>query len=283
MGKRFAVIGVGGFVAPRHLKAIQDVGGEIVCALDPKDSVGVLDSYSKDVEFFTEFERFDRYCEKLRMEGNPIDYVSICSPNYLHDAHCRFAMRIGATPICEKPLVIAPHNLTALETLEQQFGITIRPILQLRYNPNLKVLKENLFTVNTHNVDLKYYTPRGKWYWQSWKGNKEKSGGLLLNIGIHFVDVLLWLFGGLSAINIKHGEDTIKFELFNAGVHIHCDFSINPDLESVRKLVVDGNPVDMTAGFTDLHTECYRDIVNGGGLTIADVRSSLKLVNYISG
>ena len=283
MKKRFAVIGVGGFVAPRHLKAIHEVGGEIVCALDPKDSVGILDSYSKDVEFFTEFERFDRYCEKLRMEGEPIDYVSICSPNYLHDAHCRFALRIGATPICEKPLVIHPHNLTALELLEQQFSISIRPILQLRYNPELRELWENIRRSScTHDVNLTYLTPRGKWYWHSWKGDREKSGGLLMNIGIHFIDLLIWLFGDLTFRIIEQGKRHIQLVLCNEGVRINCTFSVSPAEKPTRSLCVDGQSINLTSGFENLHTNCYKDILGGNGLSLEAVRPSLKLVYEIN-
>ena len=282
MGKRFAVIGVGGFVAPRHLKAIQDVGGEIVCALDPKDSVGIMDSYSKDVDFFTEFERFDRHCEKLRMGSNPIDYVSICSPNYLHDAHCRFALRIGATPICEKPLVIFPHNLDALKQRERQFSKKVYAILQLRYNPELLELKANIdANRGTHDVNLTYLTPRGKWYWQSWKGDREKSGGLLMNIGIHFVDLLIWLFGDLSSRVIDYGKHHIQLILRNEAVRINCNFSVSPVEKPIRSMCVDGKSINLTSGFENLHTECYKDIMEGGGHGIREVRPFLELVHEI--
>ena len=198
--KKFALIGAGGYIAPRHMKAIRDTGNKLVVATDPFDSVGILDQYFFDVAYFKEFERFDRHIEKLRRMGigQKIDYVSICSPNYLHDAHIRFALRVDATPICEKPLVLNPWNLNALEKLENEFGKKINSILQVRYHPSILKLKnriENSDRDQIYDIDLTYITSRGKWYDYSWKGNQEKAGGIEINIGIHFFDMLLWIFG----------------------------------------------------------------------------------------
>jgi len=286
---KFAVIGVGGYVAPKHLQAIKDVGGEVVCALDPFDSVGVMDKYFKKAEFFTEFERFERHCEKLKREGQPIEYVSICSPNYLHDAHCRFAMRIGATPICEKPLVINPHNLDALQEFEKETGHVVYTILQLRYHSAIlnikKVIDEQNCTTNKNVVGLKYITPRGKWYTRSWKSDEEKSGGLLLNIGIHFMDMLIWLFGELKIKDIKkslYTKDYLGLTLYNDNTEVDCFFSIDADSAPTRELTVNGDVVDFSAGFTDLHTKCYKDIVHQkAGYGINSIRPAIKLVDDV--
>ncbi len=210
MSKNFAVIGAGGYIAPRHLRAIRDTGNRLVAAVDPKDSVGVLDQYSFDVKFFTEIERFDRHLEKLRRgpEENRVHYISVCSPNYLHDAHCRLALRVGADAICEKPLVINPWNFDALEELETETKRRIHTILQLRVHPELIKLKHSLqTTAGQHEVVLTYVTSRGPWYHVSWKGQPDKSGGVATNIGVHFFDLLLWLFGSAGGIKIYHSDD----------------------------------------------------------------------------
>ena len=210
MAKNFAVIGAGGYIAPRHLRAIKDTGNRLLAAVDPKDSVGVLDQYSFDIRFFTEIERFDRYLEKLRRgpEAERIHYVSICSPNYLHDAHCRLALRVGADVICEKPLVINPWNLDALEEIEAETKRRVNTILQLRVHPSLIQLRETLQTTKEiHDVELTYITSRGPWYQVSWKGDYEKSGGVATNIGIHFFDLLMWLFGSVNGIKVYHKDE----------------------------------------------------------------------------
>ena len=199
MGLKFGLIGAAGYVAPRHMKAIYDTGNNLVVALDPHDSVGVIDSYFQKCEFFTEFERFDRHLEKLRRVGDGVDYVSICSPNYLHDAHVRFALRIGSDEICEKPLVINPWNLDALKKIEEREGKKINTIMQLRLLPSIIELKKNIEKSNKiFDVDLTYITSRGKWYKNSWKGDFKKSGGIISNIGIHFFDILCWIFGSVK-------------------------------------------------------------------------------------
>jgi len=206
----FAIVGVGGYIAPRHLKAIKDTGNNLVAAIDPNDSVGILDRYFFDTAFFTEFERFDRYAEKLRRQGEDkrIHYVSICSPNYLHDAHIRFALRIGADAICEKPLVLNPWNLDALAELEHETGRRVNTILQLRVHPSLIALKQELTAnkLDKHEVELTYITSRGGWYMASWKGLQERSGGVATNIGIHFFDLLIWLFGGVVESQVHYGD-----------------------------------------------------------------------------
>jgi len=211
--KNFAVIGVGGYIAPRHLNAINESGNRVVAALDKHDSVGILDSYFPDAEFFTEFERFDRHVEKLRRlgEDSRIHYISICSPNYLHDAHIRFALRVHAHPICEKPLVINPWNVDALEELEKDYGKKIYCVLQLRLHPAIMSLKEQIQkepSSKRHVIDLTYITSRGRWYFNSWKGDQEKSGGIATNIGIHFFDMLMWIFGDVRYHELHHSDPT---------------------------------------------------------------------------
>src|SRR4051812_17994255 len=203
--KNFAVTGVAGYIAPRHLKAIVDTGNRLVAAMDPHDAVGILDRYSFDVRFFTEFERFDRHLEKLRRgaSSDRVDYVSVCSPNYLHDAHIRLALRVGADAICEKPLVINPWNLDALLDLERETGRRVYTVLQLRLHPSLVALKQQLAAgERRHTVALTYITSRGRWYDVSWKGLPDRSGGIATNIGIHFFDLLLWLFGPVTASDV---------------------------------------------------------------------------------
>jgi UDP-N-acetyl-2-amino-2-deoxyglucuronate dehydrogenase len=295
MPLNFAVTGVAGYVAQRHLKAIIDTGNRIVAAVDPHDAVGVLDRYSFEVRFFTEFERFDRHLDKLR-RGAPTDrvhFLSICSPNYLHDAHIRLALRIGADAICEKPLVINPWNLDALEELQTDTGRRVYTVLQLRLHPALIALKERLdASVGHHEVDLTYITARGGWYNVSWKGSVERSGGIATNIGIHFFDLLLWLFGRvvrtevhLSTANKMAG----RLELDRATVRWYLSTDAR-DLPSAaqpgsgttfRSIVVDGHEVEFTDGFADLHTRVYHDVLGGGGFGIADARPSIELAHAI--
>lgn len=293
----FAVIGAAGYVAPKHFKAIQDTGNHLIAALDKNDSIGILDSYSYDTAFFTEFERFDRHAEKLKRQGedNRIHYVSICSPNYLHDAHIRFALRIGANPICEKPLVLNPWNLDALSEIEQESGKKVYNILQLRVHPSILALKkkiENEPNQKKYLIDLSYITSRGRWYFVSWKGEIEKSGGIATNIGIHFFDMLIWLFGGVQYSEL-HLSDPRKMggfiELEKADVRWFLSADRN-DLppEAVKKgsptfrsITVNGEEIEFSGGFTNLHTMVYQDILDGKGFGIEDARPSLNLVSEL--
>ncbi len=297
MAKKFALIGVGGYVAPRHLKAIKDTGNDLVAAVDPSDSVGVIDSYFDDVRFFVEFERFDRHIEKLRRKGpdSKVDYVSICSPNYLHDAHCRFALRVDADAICEKPLVLNPWNIDALAELEKESGRRIYTVLQLRVHPALIALREKLLAGKAErkcDVCLTYITSRGRWYQVSWKGQVERSGGLATNIGIHFFDLLIWLFGPVQ-INEVHLSEQEKvggyLELERARVTWFLSIDKNDLPESARgkavpthrSVTIDGEEVEFSGGFTDLHTVVYDDILKGGGFGLEDARPSIELAHQI--
>ena len=295
MSKNFAVIGVGGYIAPRHLRAIRDTNNRLVAAVDPKDSVGVLDQYSYDVKFFTEIERFDRHLEKLHRgpEEGRIHYVSICSPNYLHDAHCRLALRAGADAICEKPLVINPWNLDALEEIEAETGHRIHTILQLRVHPELLKLHDALQKESrVHDVELTYITSRGPWYQVSWKGNHEKSGGVATNIGVHFFDLLMWLFGPVGGIKVYHADAERMsgfIELEKARVRWFLSVDKNDLPESAkskgrnthRSITVDGTEVEFSEGFTDLHTRVYEETLAGRGFGIADARPSIALTHDI--
>lgn len=294
----FALIGAAGFVAPRHIEAIHATGNELVAALDPHDSVGILDRYFPRCEFFTEFERFDRHLEKLRRQSNCVDYVSICSPNYLHDAHCRLALRVGAHAICEKPLVLNHWNLDQLLEIENESDKKIYNVLQLRLYPELIELKKELID-DSHIVDIKYITPRGKWYHTSWKGNVEKSGGLITNIGIHLFDMVLWLFGGLQDLEILVNKNdkvsgTLVLEKARVTFLLSTDFEdlpsglLSTDFEnlpsgksSYRSIIIDDKPLIFDKLFTDLHTKVYEDILNGGGFGIEDARPSIELVGKL--
>jgi UDP-N-acetyl-2-amino-2-deoxyglucuronate dehydrogenase len=295
MNKNFAVIGVGGYIAPRHLRAIRDTGNRLVAAVDPKDSVGLLDQYSFEVKFFTEIERFDRHLEKLRRgpENGHVHYVSICSPNYLHDAHCRLAMHAGADVICEKPLVINPWNLDTLEELEAETNRKIYTILQLRVHPELLKLRESLKMTNgKHDVMLTYITSRGPWYHVSWKGQYDKSGGIATNIGVHFFDLLLWFFGAAADIKVYHADNMRMagfIELENARVRWFLS-SDRQDLPvhvlenkqtTYRSISVDGQEVEFSEGFTDLHTRVYEETLAGHGFGIRDARPSIDLTYRI--
>jgi len=297
MSKNFAITGVGGYIAPRHLKAIRDTGNRLVAALDPKDSVGILDQYFFDTRFFPEFERFDRHLEKLRRgpEEHRVHYVSICSPNYLHDAHIRLALRIGADAICEKPLVINPWNLDALQELERETGRKINTILQLRVHPSLVGLKRALGAepnVTKHDVQLTYITGRGAWYNVSWKGSPERSGGLATNIGVHFFDLLIWLFGPVERSEVhlsEPGRMAGFLELQHANVRWYLSVNIadlpftpNPGSKTTyRSIQIDGEEIEFTEGFTDLHTILYRRILEGNGFGIEDARPSIAAVHAI--
>jgi len=280
----FALMGAAGYVAPRHMKAIKETGGNLVAAIDPHDSVGILDSYFPECEFFTEVERFDRYLELLKREGKGIDYLSICSPNYLHDAHCRLGMRVGADVICEKPLVLFSKNIEQLQVIEEETGKKIYNILQLRYHPELLKLKDNLPS-GMCRVDIKYITPRGPWYDRSWKGDNEKSGGILTNIGIHLFDMLIWIFGRLLSftINIMDNhtvEGLVYLDRAKANFLLSTNKGLLPEGHdgTFREITVNEEPIRMDEVFTDLHTEVYRDIINGGGYGIEDAKPSIELV-----
>ena len=298
MGQRssnVAIVGVGGYVAPRHLKAIRDVGGRLIAAADPKDSVGILDQYSFDVRFFTEIERLDRHLEKLRRgpESERVHYLSVCTPNYLHDAHCRLGLRLGADIICEKPLVINPWNLDALEVLEEETGHKIYTVLQLRVHSKLLELREKLLaTPRTHEVELTYVTSRGPWYDVSWKASVEKSGGIPSNIGIHFFDLLLWLFGPVrsSRVHVNEGRrcaGSLLLERANVRWFLSIDpadlpFALQPGMRTTfRSITVDGAEVEFSDGFGDLHTRVYEKTLAGQGFRIADARPSIELVHAI--
>jgi UDP-N-acetyl-2-amino-2-deoxyglucuronate dehydrogenase len=293
MSQRFAVTGVGGFVAPRHLNAIQQTGNFLVAACDPFDSVGILDRYFLDARFFKEFERFDRHLEKLRRRGEGIDYLSICSPNYLHDAHIRLALRLHADAICEKPLVLSPWNLDALEELEHETGRRVYTVLQLRLHPAIVALKERFAAAQRRaSIDLSYITTRGRWYYVSWKGNEEQSGGIVTNIGIHFFDMLMWIFGeavGSKLFLRRPDKAAGHLELEHADVRWYL--SLDPaDLPAAvraanettyRSITVDGEEVEFSSGFTDLHTRVYEGVLAGGGHGIPAARPSIEVVYRI--
>jgi UDP-N-acetyl-2-amino-2-deoxyglucuronate dehydrogenase len=295
--RNFALIGAAGYIAPRHMRAIRDTGNRIVASLDKSDSVGILDGFFYDVAFFTEFERFDRHAEKLRRQGGDkrIHYVSICSPNYLHDAHVRFALRIGADAICEKPLVLNPWNLDALAELERESGKRIFNILQLRVHPSIITLREKIRRTpagKKHAVDLTYITSRGNWYFASWKGDISKSGGIATNIGVHFFDMLIWIFGGVQHHEVHIADDRRMagfLELEKA--HVRWFLSVGrEDLPvagvqggktTYRSITVDGEEIEFSGGFTDLHTVVYREILSDRGFGVEDARPSIDLVHKL--
>ena len=297
MPSNFALIGAAGFVAPRHIRAIHDTGNRLVAATDPHDAVGVLDRYGFETRFFPEIERFDRHLEKLRRgpEEHRVHWVSVCSPNYLHDAHARLALRVGADTICEKPLVINPWNLDALEELEEESGRRVHTVLQLRLHPSLVKLKEDLAAETAprrRQVVLTYLTSRGPWYGVSWKGSEERSGGVTTNIGIHFFDMLMWLFGSVVRTEVHLHEPhrmAGAIELANADVlwFLSVDpadlpFTPEPGKKSTfRSITVDGEEIEFTDGFTDLHTRVYEETLAGRGFGIGDARPSIELVHDI--
>jgi UDP-N-acetyl-2-amino-2-deoxyglucuronate dehydrogenase len=290
----FALIGAAGFVAPRHMKAIRDTDNRLVAALDPNDSVGVMDSYFPDADFFTEFERFDRHVDKRRRRGEKVDYVSICSPNYLHDAHIRFALRSQAHAICEKPLVLNPWNIDGLQEVERESGCAVYNILQLRLHPAIIALKEAMAGDGgrLHDVDITYIAPRGRWYHRSWKGQPEKSGGIATNIGVHFFDMLAWVFGGMarSIVHLNRPECAAgTLDLRNA--RVRWFLSINADHlpgregerdgHTHRSITVDGREVEFSDGFADLHTVSYQQILSGRGYGLDDARTAVEIVHDI--
>ncbi len=288
----FALIGAAGFVAPRHLRAIKDNNQNLSAIYDPNDSVGIIDSYYPEASFFTEFERFDRHCEKLRRdkEEKRIHYVSICSPNYLHDAHIRFALRADAHAICEKPLVLNPWNADALRSLEVETGKSVYTILQLRLHPTITALKKKIDSAGNkkkYDIVLTYITPRGKWYHYSWKGDKFKSGGIATNIGVHFFDMLTWIFGKAGKSTLHYNEDEKAgglIELENANVKWFLSLDKN-DLKTgdttFRSITLDGEEIEFSEGFTDLHTLSYKEILEGRGFRIDEAKPSIETVYEI--
>ena len=293
----FAAIGVAGYIAPRHLRAIRDTGNRLLAAIDTNDSVGILDKYSENVRFFTEIERFDRHLEKLRRlsEDEHVHYISIMSPNYLHDAHCRLALRVNANVICEKPLVINPWNLDQLAAVEAESGCKINTVLQLRVHPALLALKQKIeqgSTKHQYDVQLTYITGRGPWYDISWKGIPEKSGGIVTNIGIHFFDMLGWLFGpsGQVALHLSEARRMSGFVEFERA-RVRWFLSVDQDdlpiqiqdgqPQTYRSITIDGQEIEFSGGFADLHTRVYEQTLNGNGFGIDDARPSVELTYQI--
>ncbi|MBM3527068.1 MAG: Gfo/Idh/MocA family oxidoreductase [Alphaproteobacteria bacterium] len=289
--KTFALIGAAGYIAPRHMRAIKDIGGDIKLALDPNDSVGVIDRYFPNARFFVEFERFDRQIDKMRRAGEAIDFISICSPNYLHDAHVRFALRSDSDAICEKPLVLNPWNLDGLAELAERTGRKVNTILQLRLHPAIRALREQVAQGQNrkYDVDLTYITSRGPWYHVSWKGDDGKAGGIATNIGVHFFDMLVDVFGPAET-NLLHLRTASRaagyLELQRARVRwfLSIDAADLPqaagkDQTTWRSITVDGAEIEFSGGFTDLHTESYRKILDGRGYGIDAVRPSIEIVS----
>ncbi len=294
VSKQFALIGAAGFIAPRHLKAIKETGNTLVAALDPNDSVGIIDSYFPEADFFTESERFDRHLDKLHRAGQSVDFVSICSPNYLHDAHIRMALRNGAHAICEKPIVLNPSNIDGLAAIEAECGRRVHTILQLRHHPAIMALREQYVAKHDGitDIDVTYITSRGRWYDQSWKGDVSKSGGVATNIGIHFFDMLSWIFGRATA-NTVHLNDphcaagVLELERARVRWFLSIDASHLPAEQrekgqrTFRSIRIGGEEVEFSEGFGDLHTATYRDILAGGGYGLRDARPSIEMVHAI--
>jgi UDP-N-acetyl-2-amino-2-deoxyglucuronate dehydrogenase len=293
--KNFALIGAAGFIAPRHLKAIKETGNNLIAALDRFDSVGIIDSYFPYADFFTEFERFDRHIDKLKRNGTKVDYVSICSPNYLHDSHIRFALRQQADAICEKPLVLNPWNVDALEDIERETGKKVNTILQLRLHPSIIKLRNEVLSSDPNkvfDVELTYITSRGKWYHHSWKGEEAKSGGIATNIGIHFFDMLLWIFGEVKGIKMeKYESDHAAGFLDLKKARVKWFLSINEEhlpeqvrlqgKRTFRSLQMNGGEIEFSDGFTDLHTISYQEILKGNGFGLNEARPSIELAHQI--
>jgi UDP-N-acetyl-2-amino-2-deoxyglucuronate dehydrogenase len=286
----FALIGAAGFVAPRHMRAIKAVGGDLKVAFDPNDSVGVIDSYFPDASFFVEFERFDRHLDKLRRRGEKIDFMSVCSPNYLHDAHCRFGLRSGSDVVCEKPLVLNPWNIDGLAEIQKETGRKVSTILQLRLHPAIQELKRRIAasTKNEFAVDLTYIASRGRWYHTSWKGDEAKSGGVATNIGVHFFDMLSYVFGAPQQ-NVVHLNEAQRaagyLECGRARIRwfLSVDRNDLPDSaagkSTFRSITIDGEELEFSEGFADLHTRSYEEIIAGRGFALDEVRPSIDIVS----
>ncbi len=293
--KNFAMIGAAGYIAPRHMKAIKETNNDLVAALDKFDSVGIIDAHFPNASFFTEFERFDRHIDKLKRNGKSLDYVSICSPNYLHDAHIRFALRQGADAICEKPLVLNPWNIDALSEIEKETGKKIYNILQLRVHPSIIALKEKIENGpadKIYDIDLTYLTSRGNWYYTSWKGDVTKSGGIATNIGVHFFDMLCWIFGDLKQ-NIVHinthdrSAGYLEFEKASVRWFLSINYDVLPQeikekgQRTYRSITIEGEELEFSGGFTDLHTISYKEILKGNGYGLEATRQAIEIVHDI--
>jgi len=293
--RQFALIGAAGYVAVRHLRAIKDTNNNLIAALDKTDSVGILDSYFPQADFFIEYERFDRHIDMLRRQGTKIDYISICSPNYLHDSHIRFALRSNAAAICEKPVVLNPWNIDALKVIEEETGKRVYTVLQLRLHPSILALKKAIQdgpADRIYNIDLTYITSRGRWYYYSWKGDIHKSGGIATNIGVHFFDMLSWIFGETKE-NIIHlyGPSKAAGLLLLERAHIRWFLSIDYDdlprqvkekgVRTYRSINIDGQEVEFSEGFSELHTESYKRILDGSGFVLDEARRSIEIVHEI--
>lgn len=292
--KNFALIGAAGYIAPRHLKAIKDTNNELIAALDKFDSVGVMDSYFPQADFFTEFERFERHIEKLKRNNTQLDYVSICTPNYLHDSHIRMALRRGADAICEKPLVLNPWNVDALQDIEKETNAKINTILQLRLHPSIVALKKKV--AHHHDkkfdVDLSYITSRGSWYHISWKGDESKSGGVATNIGIHFFDMLTWIFGEVKdnqvhVRQVSKAAGFLEFEKARVRWFLSIDENDLPNEVKIkgqrtyRSITMDGEEIEFSSGFTELHTESYKRILEGNGFGLTEAKPSINIAYHI--
>jgi UDP-N-acetyl-2-amino-2-deoxyglucuronate dehydrogenase len=293
--KNFALIGAAGYIAPRHMKAIKETGNDLVAAFDPFDSVGVIDSQFPKADFFVEYERFDRHLDKIKRGGNPVDYVSICSPNYLHDSHIRFGLRHGADVICEKPLVLNPWNIDALEDLQKETGQKVYNILQLRLHPSIIALKKQVADApkdKIFDLDLAYLTSRGNWYYTSWKGDMTKSGGIATNIGVHFYDMLQWVFGPIkkSIVHVHtHDRAGGYFEFERA--RVRWFLSINADtlpdevkakgMTTYRSITMEGKEIEFSGGFTDLHTMSYQGVLDGNGFEVGEAKTAIQIVHDI--
>jgi UDP-N-acetyl-2-amino-2-deoxyglucuronate dehydrogenase len=292
VNKNFALIGAAGYVAPRHMKAIKETGNQLIAALDKNDSVGIIDSYFPNADFFVEFERFDRHLEKLKRNGTHVDYVSVCSPNYLHDSHIRFGLRNGADVICEKPLVLNPWNVAALEEICHETNNDVYNILQLRLHPSVIELKQKVDQApndKKFDVDLTYQTSRGHWYYTSWKGDISKSGGIATNIGVHFFDMLQWIFGDVqeNVVHIHtHDRAAGYLELEKARVRWFLSINYDTIAEALRKagartyrsLTIEGEEFEFSGGFNDLHTKSYEAILAGNGFPLATAKPAIGVV-----
>lgn len=294
--KNFALIGASGYIAPRHMKAIKDTGNNLVAALDKFDSVGIIDSFFPNADFFVEFERFDRHISKLQFDKKlHMNYVSICTPNYLHDSHIRFGLRQGADVICEKPLVLNPWNIDALKEVEKNTGQKIFNILQLRVHPSIIALKEKIRNGpkdKIYDVDLTYLTSRGNWYYTSWKGDNTKSGGIATNIGVHFYDMLSWIFGDVKENVVHvHTHDRAAGYLQFERARVRWFLSINENVlpqevkekgqRTYRSITIEGEELEFSGGFTELHTRSYEHILSGEGYGIEDARQAIEIVHDI--
>lgn len=293
--KNFALIGAAGYIAPRHLRAIKDTCNDLVAAYDKFDSVGIMDSFFPDASFFTENEQFDRYCSKVKGTDKNIDWVSICTPNYTHDAFIRYGLRLGANVICEKPVVLNPYNIDALMKIEEETGHKAYNILQLRLHDSILALKKKVEEgpkTKVYDVDLTYITSRGKWYYSSWKGDVHKSGGVATNIGVHFYDMLQWIFGEVKQ-NIVHvmSHDRVAGYLEFRQARVRYFLSINADnlpdnavqgeKKTYRTIMIDGQEFEFSAGFTELHTKSYQQILAGNGFRISEARNCIQIVSDI--